>query len=96
MAIWEIMNPSSTTSLTPFPSDPAALPYELQASTAVADGTWTTADAALYPTWVPDDPSVQRFGVVLPDPPPVPEPTTLALAGFGLLGLGVFLRKRRV
>ena len=36
MAIWEIMNPSSTTGSALFPSDPAAQPYELAAANAVA------------------------------------------------------------
>jgi hypothetical protein len=96
MAIWELMNPSSTTSLAQFPTDPAALPYEAEAEAAVTDGSWTATASAIYPTWVPDNPAVQRFGVVFQDQPPVPEPATLALAGLGLLGLGVLGRKRRV
>jgi len=44
LAIWEIMNPTSTTKSTPFPTDPAALPYEADAAAAVADGSWTAAD----------------------------------------------------
>jgi hypothetical protein len=92
MAIWEIMNPSSTTGSTPFPGDPAAQPYELAALNAVTGGSWTAADSARYPTWVPNDPSIQRFGMVLTDP--TPEPATLALMGFGMIGLGVLRRRR--
>lgn len=87
-AIWEIMNPSSADSVTPFPSDPAAQPYELQAANAVADGSWTIGDADLYPTWVPDNPSVaQRFAVITVGD--APEPSTLVLVGLGLLAFGL-------
>lgn len=84
LAIWEITNPSSKTSYTPFPTDPAALPYELQASQAVSQGAWTTADADQYPTWVPgaDFASIQRFGTVF-----APEPSSLVLMGLGLFCL---------
>lgn len=89
MAIWEIMNPSSTTSGFPFPSDPAAQPYETEAALAVAGGSWTAADSAVYPTWVPDDSSIQRFGTVLP------EPASSVLMGAGMLGFAVLGYKRR-
>ncbi|MGO9255976.1 MAG: PEP-CTERM sorting domain-containing protein [Bryobacteraceae bacterium] len=95
-AIWEIMNPSSDTSLAQFPSDPAAQPYEVEAAQAVANGSWSVADSALYPMWVPQDPTIQRFGIVFTDAPPVPEPASFFLVGLGFVGLGVVGRKRRV
>ena len=70
-AIWEIMNPSSTTKLTPFPYDPAAAPFEAEAYQAVTSGAWTVADSDLYPTWFPDNSSIQRFAVLFPGTPPV-------------------------
>lgn len=94
-AIWEIMNPSSTTSLAQFPSDPAAQPYEAEALAAVENGQWTAAESARYPTWVPDNPAVQRFGVVFQGESPTPESTTLLLLGLGLVGIGIWGRKRR-
>lgn len=93
MAIWEIMNPSSTTGSAQFPSDPAAQPYELAASSAVLSGSWTAADSARYPTWVPNDPSIQRFGTVIMEP--APEPATLAFMGLGMIGLGILGRRRQ-
>lgn len=94
-AIWEIMNPSSTTSLAQFPSDPAAQPYEAEAAAAVRNGAWRASDSARYPTWVPDNPAVQRFGVVFRGESPTPEPTTLLLLGLGLVGIGICGRRRR-
>jgi hypothetical protein len=96
LAIWEIMYPSSTTNGPAFDSDPAAQPYELEAATAVADESWTAADSALYPTWVPADSSLQRFGVIVEgslvddSESPTPEPASLGLAGLGVLGLAAF------
>jgi hypothetical protein len=93
-AIWQIMNASSTTGVTPFPSNPAAQPYIADAVVAVGNGTWTVADANLYTTWMPDDiASIQRFDA----PAPTPEPGSFILFGTGLLGLAAFwLRRRRV
>jgi hypothetical protein len=91
LAIWEIMNPSSTTEITPFPTDPAAIPYELQAAAAVSSGAWNTADADEFPTWVPDDTLIQRFGTES-----TPEPATIVLTGLGLLGLGFLVLKSRI
>ena len=91
-AIWEIMNPTSTTASTPFPTDPAALPYEADAAAAVTSGAWTVADANQYQTWMPDDiSSIQRFGFIK-----TPEPSTLVLTGWGLLGLGLIVGRSRV
>jgi hypothetical protein len=97
-AIWEIMNPSSTTASAQFPTDPAALPYEAAAATAVTSGAWTTADSARYPTWVPEDPTLQRFGVILVSdvPTSVPEPTSLGMVGFAILSLVFLYRKHRI
>jgi hypothetical protein len=95
MAIWQIMNPSSNTSLSPFPTDAAALPYEADAANAVSTGSWTVQDAARYPTWVPDNPGVQRYGIMLQGQSPVPEPGTLVLSGLGLIALSVISRKMR-
>jgi hypothetical protein len=93
LAIWEIMNPSSTTKITPFPTDPAAIPYEQQAAAAVASGSWTMADADQFPTWMPEDiASVQRFGIDTR----TPEPATFVLTGLGLMGLGFLGLKLRV
>jgi hypothetical protein len=90
LAIWEIMNPTSTTKSTPFPTDPAALPYEADAAAAVADGSWTAADADQYETWMPDNiASIQRFGVS----ESAPEPGTLVLTGLGLLGFGLIYKR---
>lgn len=90
------MNPSSTTSLAQFPSDPAAQPYEAEAAAAVTNGQWGASDAARYPTWVPDNPAVQRFGTVFEGESPTPESTTLVLLGLGLTSIGVWSRKRRM
>ncbi|HUK18811.1 MAG TPA: hypothetical protein VLW65_20465 [Bryobacteraceae bacterium] len=95
LAVWEIMNPSSTTGQVPFPSDPAAQPWEALAAQAVADGSWTAADSARYPTWVPEDPLIQRFGVIFDNEVPAPEPTTPVLIGFGFLALAIGIRKLR-
>jgi len=90
-AIWQIMNSSSTTEVTPFPDDLAAQPFIAQATTAVNNGTWTLEDANQYPTWGPDITTLQRFGGF----PPVPEPTSLILLGSGLLGIAGFTYRRR-
>lgn len=96
LAIWEIMNPSSTTSTSQFPTDPAAEPWEALAAQAVANGSWTVADSARYPTWVPDNPAIQRFGVVFPNEAPVPEPNTSVLIGCGFVFLAFCFRKLRI
>jgi hypothetical protein len=91
-AIWQIMNASSTTGVTPFPDDPAAQPYIANAIVAVGNGSWTVADADLYTTWMPDDiGSIQRFDA----PEPTPEPGSFVLFGTGLLGLAAFWIRRK-
>jgi hypothetical protein len=98
-AIWEIMNPSSDTSLAQYPTDPAALPYEAEAVMAVASGSWTTTDSAFYAVWVPQDPTIQRFAVVFPTEiaDSIPEPGSFVLMGLGLLGLAgaIGIQRRR-
>jgi len=91
-AIWELMNPTSATGFSTFPSNPDSLSYEAQAASAVSSGAWTVADANLYPTWVPVDPAYQRFAVV----DLTPEPSTLVLTALGLLGLAVVGNRRKV
>jgi hypothetical protein len=96
-AIWAIMFPSSNDSEgagfgVP---DPAALPYEEEAAWAVVSGLWTIQDSNLYPTFMPEDTTSQRFGVILGPPLDItaPEPSGLALLGFGLLFLVVLWRR---
>jgi hypothetical protein len=62
----------------------------------VSSGEWTVADASVYPTWMPDNPAIQRFGIFFPGTPPVitPEPGGVALLGSGLLGLALLWRRR--
>lgn len=65
MAIWEIMFPTSTNSENgTLYDDPAAQAFIDQAAAAVALGQWTVTDAALYPTFMPDDTSSQRFAII--------------------------------
>jgi hypothetical protein len=95
LAIWEITNASSTTKSTPFPTDPAAVPYENEAIAAVTSGAWTIADANQYQTWMPDSDeiaSIQRFGEYTP----TPEPSSFVLMGWGLLGLGLVAGRSRI
>ena len=90
-AIWQIMNPSSTTQISSFPNNPAAQSYITDAIVAVGNGSWTAADANLYSTWMPDDIYIQRFDA----PSPTPEPGSLILLGTGMIGLATFLYRRR-
>jgi hypothetical protein len=93
MAIWQIMFPTSTkTDGTYFPVDAAAQPYIAQANVAVTSGAWTIADSANYPIFMPDNTTIQRFGIILVgvgpvDVPtsPAPEPPYLPLLGASLL-----------
>lgn len=100
LAIWQIMYPTSTDSnhepFTASEYDPAAQPYIAQAAAAVASGNWTTWDTNFYPMWVPDDPGLQRFGVILQETPPVvnPEPGGFLLFGSGLAFMALLWRRR--
>jgi hypothetical protein len=96
-AIWDIMFPSSTDSEGGgYDDDPAAQPYVNLAVWEVANNVWTVADSALYPTFMPDNKSSQRFGIILQDTPPIylPEPGGWLLLGTGLPVLGLLLRRR--
>lgn len=96
-AIWDIMFPSSNDSEGGgYDDDPAAQPYIALAVWEVANSVWTTADSALYPTFMPDDTSSQRFGIILQDTPPInlPEPGGWLLLGTGLPVLAVLARRR--
>jgi hypothetical protein len=98
-AIWQIMFPSSTQADgSYFPADPTAAGLELQAYDAVASGQWTSQDSSLYPTFVPDDTSAQRFALTFANTSPItfasanfessspaPEPGAFALFGAGLI-----------
>jgi hypothetical protein len=95
LAIWQIMNPSSTTSLASFPDDPAAQPWIAAAVNAVNNGLWSVDESNRYPTWVPNDPSIQRFGIVFQNEPAAPEPATLAATGLALVLFGIWRRKSR-
>jgi len=98
-AIWAIMFPSSNDSEgAPFGvPDPAAWTYEEQAAWAVASGRWTVQDSNLYPTFIPDDASAQRFGMILGGTTPLdittPEPAGALLLGSGLVFLALLRRR---
>lgn len=100
LAIWQIMYPTSTDSnghpFLPSDWDPAAQAYVNLAIAVVASGQWNAHDATLYPMWVPDNPGLQRFGIIFEDVPPivVPEPGALALLSSGLLAMAWLWRRR--
>jgi PEP-CTERM motif len=101
MAMWQVMfgssNKAQGTNLT-MPVDPAAQSYITQAAFAVSSGFWTPAKSALYPTFMPDNPAIQRFGLLFPGTKPfepVPEPGSFFLLGSALAGIGLFGRRIR-
>jgi hypothetical protein len=102
-AIWQIDFPFSTqTEGSYFPEDPNAQPFIAQAYNAVSSGSWTVADSDMYPTFIPDDSTAQRFGIIFQDLPPIegnndptPEPGALVLLGSGLLAISALFRWQR-
>jgi hypothetical protein len=86
------MFPSSTNPKNEPPyEDPAAQPFVDQAVAAVTSGGWTAEDAEPHPTWMPDDPDIQRFGIIYET---TPEPAGFPLLGSGLVALASLRRRR--
>jgi hypothetical protein len=71
--------------------DPAAQPFIDQATAAVTSGAWTAEDAQAYPTGMPDDTSIQRFGIVYDT---TPDPAGFLLLGSGVVAVASLWRRR--
>lgn len=104
-AIWQIDFPSSTQADGSYlPEDPASQSLVLQAYAAVTSGEWTAADNSLYPTFIPNNTTSQRYSLILPgttpvqittaDVEPTPEPGTIVMMGAGLAMLAVGMRRK--
>ena len=93
-AIWQIMD----TTPGDVPVDPAAQPWILQAQNMYNSGALHSANFSQTLIFVPDNPAVQDFMTLSPDPLPpasAPEPVSLALAASGALLIGLSQLRRR-
>jgi hypothetical protein len=91
-AIWQIMDPA----LGHVERNAAAQPYVQEAQYMYSTGKISASLYAKTLIFVPDNPAIQDFMTVSAASAPEPGSVMLFLAGFGLIGVGLFRRRRNV